>query len=213
MSTSNDLRQADPPNVEDRSFDTLTSFWKSGIFSQSAALAKVVAPDLHYDFISFLGVAQRLGIDFHPITWQPALDKVGEGGTADIRQALINLQMSFAFKRLKWPRQARSDESRSLLALICEVSVLGHPLIRNHPNIIKLEGICWDISPGDEKVWPVLVFEKTQNGDLDRFMNSDAGKSLCLEERLKLCTDVATAVKDMHLCRELSRSLLMSLED
>jgi Protein tyrosine and serine/threonine kinase len=209
MATSKDLRQADPPNVEDRSFDTLTSFWRSRIFSQSATPAKAAAPDLHYDFISFLGVAQRLRIDFLPITWQPALDKVGEGGTADIRQALINLQMSFAFKRLKWPRQVGSDESRSFLALISEVSILGHPSIRNHPNIIKLDGICWDISPDDEKVWPVLVFEKAQNGDLDRFMNSDTGKSLCLEERLKLCSDIATAVKDMHSYRELFGSLRM----
>ena len=50
--------------------------------------------DIHCDFLSFLGIAQMLRIDFLPITWQPALETVGHGGTAEIRQALVNLQMS-----------------------------------------------------------------------------------------------------------------------
>jgi hypothetical protein len=198
MSTSKDFCQADHTSTEDL-LSECTSYWKSGTLSQSATPAKKLEPDFHYDFISFLGVAQRLEIDFVPITWQPALDNVGEGGTAEIREALLDLQMSYAFKRIK---QSQQDESRIFRELTSEILVLGHGSIREHPNIIRLEGICWDIPPGDEKVWPVLVFEKTQCGDLETFANSDAGKIMCFEDRLKLCLDVGTAVKDLHSCRE-----------
>lgn len=212
MSTTKDLNQADPSNIEDSSSDSFfVSYWKNRNSSSiaAAASAKKVETSLRYDFISFLGVTQELELDYLPITWQPKLDNVGEGGTADIRQSLINLQTSFAYKRIKWSRQAQWNESRNFQALISEVMVLGNPLIRKHPNVIRLEGICWDFPPGDDNVWPVLVFEKAQNGDLGKFVNSDIGKCISLEDRLKLCADVADALKYIHSYRELLILLLM----
>ena len=184
----------------------LVSIWISGSASYSAAPAEPVVPDCPYDLISFLAVAQKLEIDFVPITWQPDLDAVGRGATAEIRQLLISLRMSFAFKRLRWSASGLFDEGRTLQALISEIKILGHPSIRCHPNIIRLEGACWDIPPGDEKVepevWPVLVFEKMKHGDLDSFINSDTGKIICLDDRLKLCADVASAMVTMQACRK-----------
>jgi hypothetical protein len=174
----------------------LMSFSKFGIPFQSAAPAIVRPSSIPHDFLTFLGIAQSLKIDFLPITWQPALDTVGQGGTAEIRQALINLQTSFAFKRLISTLPA--EEARNFQALIAEISVLGQPSIRDHPNIITLEGICWDVIPETEKVWPVLVFEKARLGDLLAFMEQGAGKKLSLEDRLKLSVDIATAVAEMH---------------
>jgi hypothetical protein len=78
----------------------LDSFERSGSLLRTAAPAKSTATESQYDFLSFLSIAQNLEIDFLPITWQPALSCIGQGGTAKIRQALVNLQMSFAFKRL-----------------------------------------------------------------------------------------------------------------
>jgi Protein tyrosine and serine/threonine kinase len=150
-----------------------------------------------YDFLDFLGVAQSLKIDFLPIQSQPALDKVGKGGTANILQALVNAQTTFAFKHLKSPRLAE-DKSRNLRALIAELSVLGHPAIRHHPNIAHIEGICWDVLDGGEEVWPILVFEKTQLGDLNRFVSSGPGKELNFKTRIDILFDVALAVRDLH---------------
>lgn len=172
-----------------------TAFWRSGISSRSAAPEKGGELDSHYDFISFLGAAQRYSIDFLPITWQPALDNAGEGHTAEIRDAMIDLQTNFAFKCLK---HAQPDERRVFRDLMSELVVLGHDPIRTHPNIVRLEGICFDIPPGSEQVWPVLVFEKSECGDLERFANSDAGRKLSLADKLKICDDVGTAVKDLH---------------
>jgi len=172
-----------------------TVFWRSGISSRSVAPAKGAESHWQYDFISLLGAAQRLLIDFLPIKWQPALDNVGEGGTAVIREAMIDLQSNFAFKCIKYAQQ---DERRVFRELISELVVLGHDPVRTHPNIVRLEGICFDTPPGSDQVWPVLVFEKTECGDLERFANSGAGRKLSLADRSKLCADIGTAVKDLH---------------
>jgi serine/threonine protein kinase len=205
MSTSSNFQELSASNNYPQPLDTLPSFWRSGNFSQSATSAQTNSLDSHHDFISFLAIAQRLKIDFLPITWQPALDRVGEGRTAEICQSLINLQTSFAFKRFKWSL----DESSNFRALISEISVLGNSLTRNHPNIIRLEGICWDIPPGDVKVHPVLVFEKTQYGDLEQFVDSATGSKMELQDRLKLCVDIGAAILAMHSNRKLSTALLV----
>lgn len=180
--------------------DDLYSFIKSGKLLQTAAPAKDVATDSQCDFLSFLGIAQSLKIDFLPITWQPALDIIGQGGTAGIRQAMVNLQMSFAFKRLPSTEGIQSERgvARIFRAFIAEMSVLSHPSVRDHPNVIRLEGICWDMVSGGEKVWPVLVFEKARNGDLFTFMGQAEGRSLTMVERLNICADIAMAVIHMH---------------
>lgn len=169
-----------------------------------------------YNLITFLAIAQKLEIDFLPIKWQPALSKVGAGGTAEIRQSLIHLQMSFAFKIIKDAEWIdKIDETQRLRevktrfqALVSEISVLGHPSVREHPNIISLLGICWDILPSG-CVWPVLVFERTALGDLWSFAESGEGKNISIETRLKLCADVATAVRDLHQSSKKNPSLFV----
>lgn len=166
-------------------------------FSEEAHQSADSASNKEYDFLDFLGVAQSLKIDFLPITWQSALDNVGEGGSAEIRQALINLQMTFAFKQLKRPRST-IQATRNLRALMAEILILGHPNIRSHPNVASIEGICWDVVHGGEEVWPVLVFEKTRHLDFSRFILSGPGKELDSKSRLDILFDVALAVRDLH---------------
>jgi hypothetical protein len=187
-------------DTDDCFSDDLYSFTKSGRLLGTAAPAKDIATDSQCNFLSFLGIAQSLKIDFLPITWQPALDIIGQGGTAEIRQAMVNLQMNFAFKRLASPErvQLERSEARIFRSFIAEILVLSHPSVRDHPNVIRLEGICWDVVAGGEKVWPVLVFEKARNGDLLTFMGQAEGRSLTMVERLNICVDIAIAVMHMH---------------
>ena len=184
---------------------TLIRFSSDGRDVYSATPTNLHDHNQPWDLITFLAIAQKLEIDFLPIRWQPALSEVGAGGTAEIRQSLINPQMSFAFKAIKdaeWVDQIEEVErSRAIKArfhaLTSEISVLGHSSVREHPNIISLFGICWGLSSSD-RVWPVLVFEKTTLGDLWRFVKSDKGKTMTIDTRLKLCADIATAVQDLH---------------
>lgn len=187
-------------SIDEEPPDTLIT---SNIFTRTS-LSPTSTRDPHDDLISCLAVVQRLGVDLLPCTWQPALDPLGVGGTAEVHQLLINLQMSFAFKRFT---HSTPKESRYRV-LISEIKILCHPEIRNHKNVITLEGVCWDFVDGD-KVSPVLVFEKTECGDMHQFLISDVGKRLCLEDRLKLCADVAAALMAMNSHGERFEPLLI----
>lgn len=188
-------------------------YWSGAPHSESVpgtSIQSAVADvESHQDLVCFLSVIRNFSVDLLPITWQPALDSLGSGGTATIQQSLVNSQMSLAFKRIdvaEWTRPR--DELRAYQVLISEVQVLRHPALRGHPNIINLEGVCWEIKTGTESVWPVLVFEKTEFGDLQHFMNSSKGKGLSFQTKLGLCVDVASAIMRMHSCRMPSPSPL-----
>ena len=175
----------------------LISFTTSGSTSVSATSASATATtNTPYDLLTFLGIAQSLNIDFLPITWDAGEASIGQGGTAEISQSSVNLETAFAFKRLSPVDPALSEARLDEIfkALIAELCVLGHKSIRGHRNINKLEGICWDIEPEGERVWPAFVFEKTQHGDLKTFMEHGVGTRLDLRNRLRLCAEIATAV-------------------
>ena len=184
---------------------------RSGFNSESATIED---RGEHVDLITFLGVAQRLDIDLLPITWQPTLESIGQGATAEIRQVSANLQFSFAFKRpVLDPRLGFENFERRLLpCLIAEISTLGLKSIRKHPNINKLEGICWEVVSSEGQrisretlcaspnggIVPVLVFEKAKYGDLRYFMMQGAGSKSSFAQRIGICTDIAKAVAEMH---------------
>ncbi|KAL8678042.1 MAG: hypothetical protein Q9186_005573 [Xanthomendoza sp. 1 TL-2023] len=164
-------------------------------FSSRVTLSGTEAPCTTYNFLSFLATAQARGIQFLPTTWQWALGQVGEGGTSRINHAPANKIFSMAYKRVinGINQELESDIFRSL---ITEITILSLPGIREHPNIVQLHGICWDVL--DSNIWPVLVFQKSESGDLFNFLRSPAGKALDWSGRLTLCVEIARAVIDMH---------------
>ena len=95
------------------------------------------------DFLAFISIAQKHNVDFIPTRWQPGFGLLGEGGYGRVNQSLVNLQFSFAFKRI----HQSSIHNETFKEAITELSILCQPFIRDHPNIIKLEGICWEVNP------------------------------------------------------------------
>lgn len=177
-------------------------------YLSGASIQAARVTDVPYDLITFLTMIQKLQIDILPIAWQVARQQIAVGETGKIRQAQIDLQTSFAFKcvadrQKEDGRGERQVERKTISALINEIIVLGHTSIREHPNIVDLQGICWGIMP-DDKVWPVLVFRKTQYGDLYNFAALPIGRELSIGQRLKLCVDVGTAISDMYCNSKLS---------
>jgi serine/threonine protein kinase len=150
-------------------------------------------PEERYNLISVLSLIQDLGLNVLPITWLEALGPLGSGATAEVRQALVNIETSFAFKRFTL---VTSDAYR---ALYSEISILAHPIIRCHQNIVSVEGICWDISPDSSAVWPVLVFRKSNCGDLMQFMQSEDGKALSIPNALSILRDIANGIACLHM--------------
>lgn len=182
------------------STDNDSTFFKHRYLSDTSLQLAQITNAL-YDFTTFLAVIQKLQIEILPITWQAARQPIGAGATGKINESLINLHTSFAFKCVADKQKESEAKERIIQALISEIIVLGHKSLRNHPNIVQLQGICWDVASdekGGDKVWPVLVFEKSQYGDLYNFATRLVGRELCIAERLKLCVDIGTAILDMH---------------
>lgn len=194
---------SDPADSLDSTTSYTIMYSKSGISSQMATLTAQTLPE-DFDFLSFLGIAQKLRVRFLPLIWQPALDGqdelAGVGGTAEIRQSSIRFEESFAFKLIKPVERAKWGEQKILQMLVSEIIVLAHPRIKDHPNVLSLQGICWDMTV-EGKAWPVLVFEKAQIGNLEQFAMG-MGKSMSFDDRRKLCANVGTAMRHFHTCRE-----------
>jgi len=176
------------------------------------------------NLLSVLGVAQSLNVAILPMTWQSALGAFARGGTSRINESRANLQTSLAFKLTEEEKNLNHEEY-IFRTIISELGVLGNPCIRDHPNIVRLQGLGWDINestgkaatdecsfgekasdkrPSDTnlKVWPVLVFEKSHCGDLFKFAKSQPGRELKMKDRYELCFDIASAVKLMHSNRK-----------
>ncbi|KAL7920908.1 kinase-like domain-containing protein [Trichoderma austrokoningii] len=156
-------------------------------------LAAINSP---YNLLSLLATAQDRQVDFLPMTWDEAT--ADRGGQASISQSFFNEKLSYAFKRLHRDFRYPADEIVALRAVISEILVLGHPQIRGHPNIVRLVGVCFEIDAQTKIPWPVLVLQKAEHGDLNKFLASPRGRGLSFRERLDLCVDVAAAVTLMH---------------
>ena len=164
-----------------------------GMFSRCSASTSSTSGDIQSDLIAFLSIVQKCDVDYLPITWQPALSSLGIGGSGTISQSTFIAEKPLAFKRFHHSEDSDDDFS----SLISEVLILSQPPIQNHPNIVDLEGVCWEIKPRTEKAVPVLVFEKA-SWDLQQFMNVREGMDMVVEDRLKICADIGGAIVALH---------------
>jgi hypothetical protein len=153
----------------------------------------------HLNFYCFLSIAQKHGIEFMPIASEPARDLLGLGASGHVNQSLINIETSLAFK--KPTGFGRDEKARQQLfrAWLLEISILRFGEIQRHPNIIEIEGISWEVVESGSTVVPVLVYRKSQLGTLSTFIEANAS-SLSLNQKLKLCLDLASALSTLHSC-------------
>ena len=159
---------------------------------------QLAGPSSHYDLISFLGLMQQLGVDLLPIKWQPALESLGVGGSANIPQALLNASTSFAFKRLLIDGV---DVETCFERLAKEAFILRHVSLIHHKYLIRLEAYCCEILKKPERILPVLIFEKFPLGNLQDYLLSEATVNITFTERLSFCADIADALSALHgLC-------------
>ena len=160
------------------------------------------------NLLSFLATAQELLVELLPITWTRQV--IGFGGTSKLNDSYGNPQTSFAFKRVDDETKHSTPHNVIFRALTNEILSLGDQFIRNHPNIVQLQGICWDISSQNDEAWPVLVFEKAHMGDLYRFSSSPIGREMNFEQRLFLCMDIEAALMDMHTMSKSTKDIKRS---
>jgi hypothetical protein len=154
----------------------------------------------HTDLVS-LTVVQKCEAEFLPMTWQPAVESLGEGGTAEFSQSLVNRFLGFAYKRTN--DEYSNQHPGFYKHMISEVLALESPHVRAHPNVVDLEGIYWEVKNGI--ALPVLVFPKAELGDLRSLMQSQQGSGLEFDARVSLCVDIAKGITALHDSGRMSR--------
>ncbi|KAK6337820.1 hypothetical protein TWF696_001299 [Orbilia brochopaga] len=188
--------------TDTRPHESVTSYYGG---DTSASFSASLANELtgSNDLLDFLAVVQHRRIDLLPFQWEVG-ESLGQGGTANIFsggniETSQGHNLSFAFKRFQREGAGyKRDANKVYQALLSEVYVLGHPVVRQHPNVNALQGVCWDVVY--DEPWPVLVFKKTEYGDLKQFMKTSEGRGLSFTDKINLCWDIGNALELMHAC-------------
>lgn len=158
-------------------------------------------PNFQWNLISFVGAAQLLAVDFLPITWHSALTEAGRGGTATLRERLINSTLSLLFKRVHpqhFQQYGTDATSKVYETLAAEISTARHADVVKSAHLAHLEGISWDVE-SDGTVWPVLVYEKAEYGSVRTTMEKRQNEApLDIHAKLRICEHVANGLATLH---------------
>ncbi|KAF3249240.1 hypothetical protein TWF128_007911 [Orbilia oligospora] len=154
------------------------------------------------DILGLLAVAEHINIDFLPFQCDNS-NPIGIGGTAKITRGAKTstnrgdkeYNFGLVFKRTQSEIEYK-NRAEVFRAVLSEVYILGHPVVRHHPNISSLQGICWEIIHNEP--WPVLIFKQAPYGDLSQFMKS--GIELEFKDKIKICWEIGNALQLMHKC-------------
>ena len=157
----------------------------------------------HYDLLSFLAITERLS-NLRLYAFTPSYQPSGRltirtGASGIVHDQALSSERGIIFKRYRTtPQSSRRDVFK---AIISEVMVLKHPVLAKHPNIVDLDGITWDVEVErgqPPQITPVLILKRAEHGNLADFFRTSQGRNLSLEQRLRLCIDVALALDAMH---------------
>lgn len=74
---------------------------------------------------------------------------------------------------------------------------LQHSPLANHPNIVKLKGLCWEVTDNENEVLPVLVFDQAQF-DLEQFLSLPESVEYGIEDRMFILGDISDAICALH---------------
>ncbi|KAJ4287217.1 hypothetical protein N0V90_012615 [Kalmusia sp. IMI 367209] len=149
-----------------------------------------------FHVINILTIAQWRNIDLLPFPWLAGLSSDPNliGSTAKSQQ--VPIKHNLVYKRITGENDKTETIGQAFRLFAIEMTIQGLPIIRNHPSIARLEAICWDFE--GEDISPALAYKKVDHGDLRRFMHTDIGRTITIEKRLRLCSDIASAVMTLH---------------
>jgi hypothetical protein len=194
------------------STNTLLSFYSENsrlpIRSATRADTPTRPQDGHNKFLTFLAICCKLRVPIFANAWHQSLPNLGRGGTSIVSEGTaLNSSVSYAFKRLLAPIFASAEEEARFIhvayhALICEVALLATDMVKQHPNIIRLEGICFEVNETHGSkihVWPVLIFEKAEWSTLEEFLfRCELGEGLDRDLREDLFVQILGAIAFMQ---------------
>ena len=170
--------------------------WSSSCSMQDDS--RITTEELHHDFMSFLTHVQNQNVNFLAITMRPEFGTLGMGCTGVVYQSRQIQGKTFAlvcFRFLGGP-----DTKQIWRLLIAKMAIPYHPILKEHPNIMNIKGICFgtDSLDGGCRL-PMLVFCKSPFGDLHSFLKLRQGKKLPFKKRAELCLGIGSALRVLHI--------------
>lgn len=181
----------------------------SSLHNRERKPAQLVQPSLpkdvagldseHSTMYCFLSLIQSCGVEIMPVTSEAARELLGRGASGHVNQSVIDITTSLAFKHPNIDGRKKLAVQELLRAEMLEVAILRHPKIQQHPSIIELEGVAWEIDSFHSTILPILVYRKSELGTLGGYIEANIGK-LSLNRRLRLCFNVASALATLHSC-------------
>ncbi|KAI0543381.1 kinase-like protein [Xylaria curta] len=205
MSGMNRRRQAPP-----QAFGSEITSLRDDVEAPRVKSKKDQAEEGKYTLLSCLACAQHRRVDFTGFSWINAQGTLGRGGQGVVAQTRASVDTVFAFKRRRptsqgplniWAAAAKDHAFREICS---EIMALGHEDLRRHDNIVQLIAISWEIEnvkdwkfKSNTVIWPVMILEKAELGDLGRFLRGK-GVETDLMTRLRMCAGIASALGVVH---------------
>ena len=129
----------------------------------------------------------------------------------DVTGELVAKDTIVAFKQALAPRGSKDLEdrlARRINLMFHEVLIMRHAPLADHPNIVKLLGIAFEIEGNepDRYAMPVLVPECAELGNLADVLETARreDRPLTFDQKLAFCLDVAHGLEALHACGEYS---------
>jgi len=113
------------------------------------------------------------------------LNNIGCGATAEVylgswRESTVAIKQLLVHRRLSKQEQVAFSREINILTSV------------EHPNLVKLFGVTLSAPPF------CIVMEYCEGGSLFDLLHSKLRVRLCLQQNLKMCTDVASAMEYLH---------------
>ncbi|KAJ3576582.1 hypothetical protein NPX13_g3648 [Xylaria arbuscula] len=161
-----------------------------------------------YSLLSCLACAQHCRVDFTGFSWINAQGMLGRGGQGVVAQTRASVDTVFAFKRRRPIRGILTTQAaakdHAFREICSEIMALGHEDLHHHENIVQLIAISWEIEnvrdwrfQADVVIWPVMILEKAELGDLGNFLRGK-GRETDFPTRLRMCAGIASALAAVH---------------
>ncbi|KAI9768500.1 MAG: hypothetical protein M1840_004910 [Geoglossum simile] len=172
---------------------------------------------LQGDLISFLSYVKSQNIPILPVTLPDVRSCLGQGASFLVNGAempetyvdeatgtVLPKGLMVAFKRAMVKEGMTDIIADRINRIFNEVLIMCHPPLLDHPNIVKLLGIGFEVEgPAQfEHVMPVIIPECAELGNLAEVLETARKEDqlLSFEEKLSLCIDVAHGLDVLHSC-------------
>ncbi|PVI01282.1 hypothetical protein DM02DRAFT_706084 [Periconia macrospinosa] len=126
--------------------------------------------------------------------------QIGRGGFAVVELGTMKKNRVVAIKRMRISgKDMDADFGVHLRHLCLELRILCHEPLKQHPNVINIDGYCLSEVVGLKIPFLALVLEYSSEGHLNAFLRANQDR-LSVTARMNLVAQVAEGLAALHQC-------------